>query len=175
MNWSTNESIFPPLSRRFNAKAFGGNLVRTLITFFLLTTIAIGQEGIPANVGTGVLPPGLEVETDLSAIKQKRIEALQGAVEALRTRYMSGLDNIDFLLAAQIELAIAKLDFTTVKKERLDHIETALTNALENWQRVEELRKVGLRGGDDATEVKARAAVFKFRVMWLAEKAAGPQ
>ena len=149
--------------------------MRTLITFFLLTTIAIGQEGIPANVGTRVLPPGLEVETDLNAIKQRRIEALQGAVEVLRKSYESGLINISFPLAAQIELAIAKLDFTTVKKDRLDHIETALATALKTWQRVVEMRKVGLRGGDDATECWTRAAVFKFRVMWLAESAAGPQ
>jgi len=47
--------------------------MRTFITFFLLTTFAIGQEGIPANVGTGVLPPGLDGETDLNAIKQTRI------------------------------------------------------------------------------------------------------
>jgi len=45
-----------------------------------LTTFAIGQEGIPANV-RGELPPGLAGETDLNAIKQRRIEALQGAVD----------------------------------------------------------------------------------------------
>ena len=54
--------------------------MRTLITLFLWTTFAIGQEGIPANVG-GDLPPGLAGETDLNAIKQRRIEALQGAVD----------------------------------------------------------------------------------------------
>ena len=149
--------------------------MRTLITFLLLTTIAIGQEGISANIGSGVFPPGLEGETDLNAIKRRSIEALEGALEALQARYERGLDNINFLRAAQIELAIAKLDSTTVKKERLDHIETALNNALLTWQRPKELQTVGARGGDAASEAQARAAVFKFRVMWLAEKAAGPQ
>jgi len=115
--------------------------MRTLITFFLLTTIAIGQEGIPANFGTEDLPPGLEGETDLSAIKRKRIEALQLAVEVTRIRIQQGQVNISVLLAAQTELAMAKLDSTIVNKERLDHLEMSATSALETWQRVNELRK----------------------------------
>ena len=149
--------------------------MRTFITFFLLTTIVIGQEGIPANVGTGVLPPGLDGETDLNAIKRKRIEALQLAVEVLRNRYERGLISISFELAAQIELAMAKLDSTTVKQERLDHIETAVISALSVWQRIHELQKIGARGGEEDAEVQARAAVFRFREMWLTEKAAAPQ
>ena len=148
--------------------------MRTLITLFLLTSIAIGQEGIPANVG-GVFPPGLEGETDLKAIKQRRIEALQVSVEALAATKSIRSQNIDFLHATQIELAIAKLDSTTDKKERLDHIETALATALMTWQRVETLRQAGAMAIDVATECQTRAAVFKFRVMWLAEKAADPQ
>ena len=146
--------------------------MRTLITLFLLSTFAIGQEGIPANFG-GDLPPGLAGETDLNAIKQRRIEALQGSVEALRARYLVGNHGSSFLHAAEIELAIAKLDSTTVKKERLDHIQTALTSALLAWQQADARQKVGAVG--DETECQTRAAVFKFRAMWLAEKAAGPQ
>jgi len=181
-------------------QTFGGNLMWTLITFLLLTIVAIGQEvipvddgkdvrekapgrlptairleGIPANIGTGELPPGLEGETDLNAIKQRRIEALQDAVEVLHMRYRGGQDNIGLLLAAQNEPAMAKLDATTVKKERLDHIETALASALLTWQSVKGLQEFGTRGGDSVSEAQARAAVFKFRAVWLAEKAAGPQ
>jgi len=146
--------------------------MRTLVTLFLLSTFAIGQEGIPANFG-GDLPPGLAGETDLNAIKQRRIEALQGSVEALRARYLVGNHGSSFLHAAEIELAIAKLDSTTVKKERLDHIQTALTSALLAWQQADARQKVGAVG--DETECQTRAAVFKFLAMWLAEKAAGPQ
>ena len=146
--------------------------MRTLMTLFLLSTFAIGQEGIPANFG-GDLPPGLAGETDLNAIKQRRIEALQGAVEALRKRIEGGNHGSSFLHAAEIELAIAKLDSTTVKKERLDHIQTALTSALLAWQQADARQKVGAVG--DETECQTRAAVFKFRAMWLAEKAAGPK
>ncbi len=149
--------------------------MRTLITFFLLTTIAIGQEGIPANVGDGTLPPGLEGETDLNAIRQRRIDASQAAINALHARFNRGLDNSCLLLVAQNELLSANLDSTTAKKERLDHIETALTSALLAWQRVKELQLAGVWGGDAAAEVQARAAVFKFRAMWLAENAAVPQ
>jgi len=100
---------------------------------------------------------------------------LQDAVEVLRIRHELGLVNFGFLLTAQIELAIAKVDSTTVKQERLDHIETAVISALKAWQRINELQKVGARGGDVDAEVQARAAVFKFRVMWLAEKAVAPK
>ena len=34
--------------------------MRTFLLFFLFTVSAIGQEGIPADVGSGLLPPGLE-------------------------------------------------------------------------------------------------------------------
>jgi hypothetical protein len=145
--------------------------MRTLLLILLLTTTAIGQEGIPAGVGTGYLPPGLEGETDLKVINQKWIETLQGCVEAMQARYESGRDNINGLLAAQMELAMAQLDSTTVKKERLDHIEIALRSALLTWQRIKEFQKVGARGGDAAEEIQSRAALFKYRSMWLEEKA----
>jgi hypothetical protein len=147
--------------------------MRTLIVFYLLTTIAIAQEGMPVNVGNGSLPAGLEGETDLNTIKQKRIEALQLAVEALRNRYRQGRDQINILLAAQTKLAIANLDYTTVKKERLAHMETALISSLSAWQYLDAREKVGAGRADE--ELQARAAVFKFRAMWLAENAGNSQ
>ncbi len=127
---------------------------------------AIGHEGIPVNVGTGELPPGLENVTELQAIQRSQIEVLRLCVD----RYDGGLININNLLAAQTELAIARLDTTNVKQERLDFIQEALEAALKTWQRIHELQKVASRGGADA-EAQARAAVFRYRVMWLKEKA----
>ncbi len=145
--------------------------MKLLAAILLLSAFALGQEGVPDNVGTGLLPPGLGGVTDLDAIKQSRIDALQEAVEALQSRYEHGLDNPNLLFGAQIELAIARLDATNVKKERLDFIQDALLAALLTWQRANALNKAGVRGGDSATETQARAAVFRYRVMWLKEKA----
>ena len=144
--------------------------MRTFLLIFLFAATAIGQEGIPVGVGNGELPPGLEGVSDLRVINQMRIETLHQSVEALQARYERGLDNINLLLAAQLELATAQLDSTKVKKERLDHIENSLKFALLTWQRLKELQKVGARGGDAAAECQSRAAVFRYRAMWLKEK-----
>lgn len=144
--------------------------MRTFLLLLLITASAIGQEGIPADVGTGLLPPGLEGESDLKVINLRRIEALRENVEALQARYERGLDNINLLCVAQIELLTAQLDSTTLKKERLDYIENSLKFALLTWQMVKNLQKVGARGGDVATECQSRAAVFRYRAMWLKEK-----
>jgi hypothetical protein len=132
------------------------------------------QEGIPRSFGTGLLPPGLERETDLNAVKQRRIEALQFLVEARQARKMSGLDDIALVCSAQIELANAKLESTTVKNERLNHIETALRHALTIWQRVKKMQEPGMKSAEAAPEAQARAAVFKFREIWLTEQATAP-
>ena len=145
--------------------------MRTFVLILLLTTTTIGQDGIPANIGTGVLPPGMEGETDLKVINQKWIEALQNQLEALQARYDRGLDNINLLMEAQMELLIAKLDSTSVKQERLDYIQGAMGLALLTWQRIKELQKMGARGGDTFAEAQSRASVFKYREMWLKEKA----
>jgi hypothetical protein len=149
--------------------------VRTFLLIFLLTTTAIGQEGIPVGVGNGDLPPGLEGVSDLKVINQKRIECLQEAVDALQFRHEQGLDKINLLLAARIELAMAQLESTTVKKERLAHIESCLKSALLAWQMAGELQKVAARGSVVAAECQSRAAVFKYRAMWLKEKAKGEE
>jgi len=149
--------------------------MQTLIMFFLLTTIAIGQEGIPAHLGSGVLPPGLEGVTDLNTIKQRRIEALQRVVEVQQARYYTFSHSVDSLRAelnaAHNDLLMANLDSTTVKKQRLDHIEMTLTSAPLAWQTAEKQRIYSILD----KEAQVRADVFKFRGMWLEEKAAYPQ
>ena len=122
--------------------------MRFLAAILLLSSFAIGQEGIPANVGTGELPPGLAGVTDLHAIQQSQIDVLRLCVEVLRNRYERGLININNLLAAQTELAIARLDTTNAKQERLDFIQEALEAALKTWQRIHELQKVERRFGE---------------------------
>ncbi len=146
--------------------------MKFLSVLLLLSASAFGQEGIPNNVGTGLLPPGLVGET-YDAIKQSRIEALQHMVQAMEARYQEGLDDVIRVMHADEELAIAKLDATNVKQERLDTIEEVMRSALLRWQRIVELQKVGGRGGDRASESTTRAAVYRYRNMWLKEKSAG--
>jgi hypothetical protein len=128
------------------------------------------QDGIPANVGNGSLPPGLEGATDLIAIKKRRIETLQFALQVSQNQNTVGLIDIFHTFAPHIELAIANLDLTTSKKERLAHIETALVSSLLAWQYLDARRKHGV-DDNPIREAKARADVFKLRAMWLAEKA----
>ena len=134
---------------------------------------AIRQGGEEANLGTGQLPKGLAGVTNVKELRVLRIEALKDAMEATRLRYEHGLDNIDFLLELQMELVSAQLETTDDKQERLDYIREAFNAALRTWQRCVVLREAEAFGGDTASETKARAAVFRFRVMWLKEKATG--
>lgn len=149
--------------------------MRTLVLVFLLTTTVFSQEGIPVNFGTKVLPEGLAGETDIKVINQKRVETLQLADKALQDRYRAGLLPIDVSLKAQIELTEARLETTTVTKERLVHIENGLKGALLTWQVVKERQRIGARGGEAENEALARAAVFKFRAMWLKEQSRGSE
>lgn len=130
----------------------------------------LGHKGLDPAVGTGVFPEGLAGVNDLKKVQLSLVAVLQSTVQAMQARYESGLDNIGLLLDWQMELAVAQLDATDDKQERLDHLQVAFNSALLTWQRVKELQKVGMRGGDMASESMARAAVFKFRVMWLDER-----
>ncbi len=145
--------------------------MKTLAAILLLTVTAFGQDGLDTAIGTALFPEGIVGVTDIKKVQLSRIEALKSNVQALQSRYESGLDNIDFLLKSHAELAVAQLDIANNKLERLDYIQAAFNSALLTWQRVKELQKVGMRGGDHAAETQARAAVFRFRVMWLKEKA----
>lgn len=149
--------------------------MRTLLALLFLATTVIGQDGIPSDIGDGVLPPGLKGVTDINAIRQSRVEALQRLVEARQSSNMSGVDDIALLCSAQIELLIAKRDSTAAKTERLKHIEAALRHAMTIWQRVKKLQDSGMRGGEAAVEARARATVFQFREMWLTENATTPE
>lgn len=145
--------------------------MRILAAILLLTTTAFGQEGLDPAVGAGALPEGIAGVTDIKKVQISRIEALKDTVQELQARYDQGLDSIDFLLESQIELAVAQLDTTDDRQERLGYIQAAFNSALLHWQRVKELQKIGVRGGDAAAAAQAKALVFRFRVMWLKEKA----
>ena len=132
---------------------------------------AIGQEGIPTNVGTGELPPGLEGVKDLDVVQQNQIDALRLREEVLRNGYEREMIKIDNLSDVQTELALARRDTTNVKQERLDFIQEALISALKRWQGIRVLQIVGSRGGEVDAEAQARAAVFRYRIMWLKENA----
>ncbi len=143
--------------------------MKFFVALLLLSASAFGQEGIPDDVGTGLLPAGLVGETD-AVIKQSRIEALQHTVQAMEARYIEGLDDASAVIQAERELATARLDATNVMQERLDAIEEALRSAVLRWQRVKELQRGGYRGGDAASDITNRIAVYRYRIMWLQEK-----
>lgn len=136
----------------------------------LFHSVASAQEGIPVDLGTKDYPPGLLNETDERVIQSKRIEALTVALEALSQRYQTGLIGIEPVLQTQLELIEAQLESTPVKQERMLHLEGALRSALILWQRAKQAKDLGMQGGDAASEAKARAAVYRYRRMWLMEK-----
>jgi hypothetical protein len=151
------------------------------IALLLLTTSVLGQteEQFKQNrlildfskLGTGLLPEGLTDARDLAAIKMLRVQAAVDEVQAFQLRYDSGLDNINFLLDAHVKLALAQLDTTNSKEEQLEFIQAGLDAAILTWQRVNELQKVGARGGDYAQEAQARNHVYRFYVWWHKWKA----
>ena len=87
------------------------------------------------NLGTGQLPKGLAGVTNIKELQVLRIEALKEAMEATRSVYEGGLDNIDVLLELQMELVSAQLETTDDKQEKLDYIREAFNAALRTWQR----------------------------------------
>lgn len=157
--------------------------MRTTLILLFLANFALAQDSdnfarssttlveSAKKVGTGYLPDGFEEAEDLAAIKALRVRAAEDQVNALRARYMSGLDNVNFLLQAQIELALARIDTTTDQAEQLEHIQAGLNAALLTWQTIKELQKAGARGGDAAAEAQARNQVFRFYVWWHKLKA----
>ncbi len=145
--------------------------MRFFAAILLFSTAAIAQEGIPSKVGTGKMPPGLAGVTDLHAIEKSQIDALSECAEVLRGRYQRGLVSINTLMDAETRLCLARLETTSVKQERLDIIQEALVHALTTWQRINELKQVNARGGEADAETQARAEVYRYRVMWLKEKA----
>ncbi len=157
--------------------------MKTVSIFLLLCNFAVCQEqgqftddakallGSLKQLGTGQLPPGIVEAKDLASIKALRVEAAEEQVEGLRARYEGGLDNINFLLRAQIELTLARMDTTDDRAKQLEHIQDGLNSAVLVWQRVTELQKAGASGGDFASSAEAKQHVFKFYVLWHKWKA----
>ena len=143
--------------------------MRFFVAILLLSASAFGQEGIPANIGTGKFPTGLDGVTELDAIQKSRIDALKKCVALQKSHYEQVPSDTRILNAAQLELIMAQLDTTKDKQERLDFIQEALVASLETWQWIHELQLVGK--GSAYKEALARAAVFRFRAMWLKENA----
>ncbi len=133
------------------------------------------QQDIPKDVGTGLLPPGLVNDTDLVTIKQTRIDALKQTAHEFQRRYEVSPDSMVYATVAQMELTIARLDATNIRQERLACIQDSLRTACLVWQRVKDLQSHGMRGGDGAAEAVARAEAFRYRSMWLNEKASEPK
>lgn len=158
--------------------------MKIAIALLLLTASVMGQSEKQfeqnrlaldlSKIGTNLLPEGLEDAPDLAAIKTLRVQAALDEVQALQARYDSGLDNINFLLDAQVSLALAQLDTTDSKEEQLKFIRAGLNSAILTWQRLKEMQEIGARGGDHAAEARARAHVYRFYVWWHKWKAGEP-
>ena len=157
--------------------------MRSLVAFLLLSSLVMGQSDEQFkenaatllksldNLGTGQLPEGFQAAENLAAVKNLRVQAAESQVESLQARFESGLDNINFLLQAQIELALALIDTTEDREEQANHIRAGLHSAILTWQRIKELQKAGVRGGDEAAEAQARQQVLRFYVWWHKHKA----
>lgn len=141
--------------------------MKLLVVILLLSASALGQEGIPGNIGTEKFPPILVGGTERDATQRSRIAALQDAVEMLTSLTQHGKRSINELLAIQTELAIAQLETTDDAQERLDFVQEAYFAALDAWRRTNGMLAARTRGKFD--EAQARAAVFAYRVIWLKE------
>ncbi|AMV30483.1 hypothetical protein VN12_00105 [Pirellula sp. SH-Sr6A] len=84
-------------------------------------------------------------------------------------RNEGGLTDIQIVQVAERDLALAKLETSAGKEERLDHIREAFESTLKTWQRVYELGRNKRRGSEPDSEGAARAALFLYRIMWLKE------
>ena len=144
--------------------------MRFFVAILLLSASAFGQEGIPANIGTGKFPTGLDGVTELDEIQKTRIDALKESMALQQIFFEAGQRGISLneIAAAQMELLMTQLETTKDKQKRLDLIQETFVAALETWQRMHESQAAGKGFGLD--EAQARAAVFGFRAMWLKER-----
>lgn len=149
--------------------------MRAILVSLLISSCVFGQAKVETinqqsieSIGNGVIPAGL-LDPDLKVVQQARVEAAKASVDALYNRFAAGLDNIGFLMEAQLDYVDARLEVAETKQDRLQALMDGVKLALDVWQRVKELERVGAKGGDHASETRARAQVFKLRLRWLKE------
>lgn len=149
--------------------------MKTLTAILLLTATVLGQEGFDTARGKGLLPEGIAGVTDIKKVQLLRVEALKDCMQVLNDQISSGTHSmgqlLDLYLETQVELALAQLDTTDVKQERLDYIQAALNGAIQIWRIAKDRSAVAAEGSSPLDEARTRADVYKLRVMWLKEKA----
>ncbi len=96
-------------------------------------------------------------------------------MKVLNDQIMPGTNSmgqlLDLYYETQVELALAQLDTTDIKQERLDYIQAALNGAIEIWRVAKDRSSIGAEGSSPLDEARTRADVYKLRVMWLKENA----
>ena len=149
--------------------------MKTLTAILLLTATVLGQEGFDTAGEKGLLPEGIADVTDIKKVQLLRVEALKDCMQVLNDLMASGTHSMGQLLKlyyeTHVELALAQLDTTDVKQERLDYIQAALKGAIQIWRIAKDRSGVGAEGSSPLDEARTRADVYKLRVMWLKEKA----
>ncbi len=149
--------------------------MKTLIAIFLLTASAFGQEGVAKTIGKTPLLEGMEGVTDIKTVQLLRVKALKDQMQIYTDQIQSGTNALsqlaELICTTQIELVLAQLDMTDVKQERLDHLQAAVDSAIQLWRVAKDRSRIGAEGAGPEAEARARAEVYKLRVMWLKEKA----
>ncbi len=155
--------------------------MRPIFLLLLLCNLSIAQEPDQftedakslleslKGVGDGQLPEGIEAAKDLAAIKNLRVRAAEKNVSALQIRFARGQETSKLLLAAQIELTLAKIDTTESREEQAEHIRHGLMSTLIIWQRAKKMADAGVGLGGDLASVEQQ--VLKYLVWWHKWKA----
>lgn len=118
------------------------------------------QQGIETS-DEQELPPDLG--RSIPELQQLRIQTAIDVAKAAEARFNGGLESINTVMAAQIELALAQIDATNNKSEQLRIIEAGLKSATRQWQRVDKMSKFGGIRGGTATVAKALNTVYRFK------------
>ena len=149
--------------------------MRILAAILLLTATAFGQEGLDTAIGKGSLPDGIAGVTDIKKVQLLRVEALKNSMQILNDQVQTGRVSLgqlsELYSESHMELALARLDASDDKQERLDIIQEALNGAIRFWRIANDRRSVAAEGSGTLSETRAKADVYKLRVMWLKEKA----
>ena len=149
--------------------------MKTVIVILLLTTNAIGQGAVGADKSETPLPEGMAGGADIETVQLLRIEALKELLQIFEDQISSGTHAVGQLLdlyhETQVDLALAQLETTDDKQERLDHIQTAVDSAIQIWKFAKDRSRIGIEGSGPEAEARARAQVYELRAMWLKEKA----
>jgi hypothetical protein len=96
-------------------------------------------------------------------------DVLKQTVEAMQTKLNSGLDSVEAVYEASIQLVEAELALATTREERLAALKANLEFCQKLELRAQDYQKAGLRNGDAANVLRAKANRLKAEIRLLRE------